>query len=85
MVNSAVYYGLLLQFFVGSAAVSTGFFTLLTNMFSLPETALISGPAGIALYTLASVLALDFGVYIMHYTPSTAIRALGVPQGPSLG
>lgn len=67
VVNSAVYYGLLLQFFVGSAAVSTGFYTLLTNTFSIPETALISGPAGIALYTLASVLALDFGVYIMHY------------------
>lgn len=67
VVNSAVYYGLLLQFFVGSHAVSTGFHNLLINSFQAPEAALISGPAGIAAYTLASVLALDFGVYIMHY------------------
>lgn len=66
-VNSAVYYGLLLQFFAGSHLVSTGFYNLLTNVFSAPETAVISGPWGIALYTIASVLALDLGVYLMHY------------------
>ena len=66
-VNAAVYYGLLLQFFAGSHLVSTGFYAFLVNTFSAPEVAVISGPTGVVLYTIASVLALDLGVYLMHY------------------
>jgi sterol desaturase/sphingolipid hydroxylase (fatty acid hydroxylase superfamily)/creatinine amidohydrolase/Fe(II)-dependent formamide hydrolase-like protein len=67
LINSVVYYGLISQFLIGSDLLSSGFYQILTGNFGVPEGAYLSSAAGIAIYTLLSVLALDFGVFLMHY------------------
>ncbi len=64
--NALLYYGLISQFLFGSHYLSLGFYDLSVTWFGAPSEALISGTPAVVLYTLASVLALDFGVYIMH-------------------
>ena len=65
--NALVYYGLIAQFLIGSHAASVGMFTLFSDWFGAPETVLLSGYAAIALYTVIAVLAMDFGIFLMHY------------------
>lgn len=67
LANSLLYYGLIGQFLIGTQSVSDGFYTGLVAIIGAPQSAVISGPASFALYTLISVLALDFAVYLMHY------------------
>lgn len=64
--NSFLYYGLIAQYLLGSHGISFGFYEVLSSMFGVPETALITGTVGLVLYTLASVMALDLGVYVAH-------------------
>lgn len=64
--NAFLYYGLIAQYLVGSHGISFGFHEVLTGLFGVQEVALITGTMGLVLYTLASVLALDLGVYVAH-------------------
>jgi len=67
LANAVLYYGLITQFLIGSDVLSSGFYNLLTGNFGVPETAYLSTGVSLAVYTLLSVLALDFGVFLMHY------------------
>ncbi|MEM1365073.1 MAG: creatininase family protein [Pseudomonadota bacterium] len=66
VINAAVYYALISQFLIGSHTLFGGFYGALTGVAGTPSEPLMSGVLPIILYTIASVIALDFGVYYMH-------------------
>lgn len=66
-VNSFVYYALISQFLISEHAFATIFHSLLIDWFDTLSVPLISGGIGVVLYTILAVIALDLGVYIMHY------------------
>ncbi|MGB7337118.1 MAG: creatininase family protein [Salaquimonas sp.] len=65
--NSILFYGLIAQFMIGAHTLSYGFHDIFVGLFGAPQTAILTGPLALALYTLLSVIALDFGVFLMHY------------------
>lgn len=66
VVNAAVYYALISQFLIGSHTLFDGFHGALTAVVGTPDAPIMSGVIPVILYTIASVIALDFGVYYMH-------------------
>ena len=66
-VNGLVYYALISQFLIGLHALSTIFYSLLITWFGELSTPLLSTSVGFVLYTILAVVALDLGVYVMHY------------------
>ncbi|MGH1418241.1 MAG: creatininase family protein [Hyphomicrobiaceae bacterium] len=64
--NALLYYGLISQFLIGAHLLSFGFYELVVSWFGAPTEAVISGATATVLYTIASVIALDLGVYVMH-------------------
>jgi len=65
--NSLLYYGLIVQFLIGTQIVSDGAFAQLTATFGAVGDPILSGWASLAAYTLISVLVIDFAIYIVHY------------------
>ncbi|MGI9356108.1 MAG: creatininase family protein [Rhizobiaceae bacterium] len=65
--NSLLYYGLIVQFFIGTQAVSDGAFAQLVATFGPVGEPVMQGWLAITAYTLISVLVIDFAVFIMHY------------------
>ena len=66
-VNSLVYYALISQFLISAHALSTAFHSSLISWFGELSAPILSTGVGIVLYTVLSSLALDLGVYVMHY------------------
>ena len=65
-VNGLVYYGLIAQFLLGVHWLSDGMHGALTAVFGTPDAPLLSPGVGLALYTLASVMAIDIALYASH-------------------
>ncbi|MGI9405743.1 MAG: sterol desaturase family protein, partial [Hyphomicrobiaceae bacterium] len=66
-VNAFVYYALISQFLISVHVFSTVFHSLMTGAFGDPSIPLLSSNAGIVLYTVLAVIAIDLGVFIVHY------------------
>lgn len=67
VVNAMVYYVLISQFLIGSSVITEGFLGILNGWFGAPQTAILTGMPAIIGYTIVSVLAVDFAVYLIHY------------------
>ena len=66
LVNAAVYYGLIAQFLIGVHWLADGTHGALAGLLGEAREPLLSAGAALVLYTLASVLVVDVGVYLAH-------------------
>ncbi len=66
-VNSLVYYALIAQFLIGVHIFATLFHSMFVGGFGVLDTPVLSGAAGLVVYTILAAIALDLGVYIAHY------------------
>ena len=66
LINAIVYYGIASQFLIGTHGFAALFNGFLVNTVGPLETAVITTPVGVLLYTVLSVIAIDLGVYISH-------------------
>lgn len=65
--NIFVYYGLVAQFLISVDGLAWFAHGQLTSFFGSPAEPVISGAPALILYTIVSVLAFDFAVFIAHY------------------